>query len=37
MKNVLSIGASNSKKSINKLFASYIANQIEDARVTDLD
>lgn len=37
MINVLAIGASNSKKSINKLFANYIANQIEEANITDLD
>jgi len=34
MKNILAIGASNSKKSINKIYATYIAQQIENANVT---
>ncbi len=33
MKKVLALGASNSSKSINTLFATYAANQIEDATV----
>lgn len=37
MKNILAIGASNSKKSINTLLATHIANQIQDANVTTLD
>lgn len=34
MKKVLAIGASNSSKSINKTFATYIANQVENAEIT---
>ena len=34
---ILSFGASNSKSSINKRFAAYVANQIENAEVTVLD
>lgn len=37
MKKVLAIGASNSKKSINKILATYIANQIESATVISMD
>lgn len=34
MKKILAIGGSNSSKSINKTFATYIANQVENAQVT---
>jgi NAD(P)H-dependent FMN reductase len=37
MLKVLAIGASNSKESINKKFASYTANLIENAKVTTVD
>lgn len=37
MKKVLAIGASNSSKSINTLFATYVANQMEDSIVTTAD
>jgi len=37
MKNILAIGASNSKKSINKVLANHIANQIQDVNVTTLN
>lgn len=37
MKKILAIGASNSTKSINKIFASYIANKMEGVDVTILD
>jgi len=37
MKKILAIGASSSKNSINKKFATYTANRIEDASVTVLD
>lgn len=37
MKKVLAIGASNSSKSINKVFATYIANKIQNAEVTILE
>ena len=37
MKKVLAIGASNSKKSINKIFANYIANQLTNVQVTQVD
>jgi chromate reductase len=33
MKKILAIGGSNSKKSINKIFATYIANQLENVEV----
>lgn len=37
MKKVLAIGGSNSSKSINALFATYVAHQIEDALVISAD
>lgn len=37
MKNILAIGASNSKKSINKVLANYIASEIKDTNVINLD
>lgn len=37
MKNILAIGGSNSKKSINTFFATYIANQMNDVVVTTLN
>ena len=37
MKNILAIGASNSKKSINKVLANHIANKIENSNITVLD
>ncbi|MBL4708233.1 MAG: NAD(P)H-dependent oxidoreductase [Flavobacteriales bacterium] len=37
MKNIIALGGSNSKKSINKTFASYVANQIVDVQVTIVD
>ncbi len=37
MKKILTFGASSSKKSINRIFANYIANRINDAEVTLLD
>jgi NAD(P)H-dependent FMN reductase len=37
MKNILAIGASNSSKSINKVLATYIANEVIDGEVTALD
>lgn len=37
MKKVLAIGGSNSSKSINKVLATYIANQLEEVEVTALD
>lgn len=37
MKKILAIGGSNSKNSINTLFAAYVANEIEDARVITLN
>ena len=37
MKKILAFGASNSKKSINKTFATFVANKIEDARITVAD
>ena len=37
MLKILAIGASNSKESINKKFASYTANLIENAEVTIVD
>ncbi len=37
MKKILAIGGSNSKKSINKIFAAHIANQIDGAEVTVAD
>jgi len=37
MKKIVAFGASSSKKSINKLLASYVANQIKQAEVKILD
>lgn len=37
MKKILAIGASNSKKSINKTFATYVANQVENTAITVAD
>lgn len=37
MKKIVAIGASNSKNSINTIFATYIANQLENSQVTVLD
>ncbi len=37
MNNILAIGASNSSKSINKKFASYVAHQVKDANVSVVD
>ena len=37
MKKILAIGASNSSTSINKKFATYIANQLKDVEVTVLN
>lgn len=37
MKKILAFGASNSKKSINKTFATFVANKIENATVTVAD
>lgn len=37
MKKILAIGGSNSKKSINKILATYIANKIENVEVKILD
>ncbi len=37
MKNILAIGASNSRKSINKVLANHIANQVQDVNVRTLD
>lgn len=37
MKKILAIGGSNSQKSINTTFATYIANQLHDVEVTVLD
>lgn len=37
MKKILAIGASNSKKSINKTLATYIANQIQESEINVLD
>jgi NAD(P)H-dependent FMN reductase len=37
MKKVLAIGASNSSTSINTLFATYVANQLEDSTVDTVD
>jgi len=37
MKKVLALGASNSSKSINTLFATYVAQQIEEATVVTVD
>ena len=37
MKKILAFGASSSKKSINKTFANFIANSVNDAEVTLLD
>lgn len=37
LKNILAFGASNSKKSINKQLASFVANQVADAEVNLVD
>jgi NAD(P)H-dependent FMN reductase len=37
MKNILAIGGSNSKKSINKILATHIANQIKEVTVSTLN
>jgi len=37
MKKILAIGASNSSRSINKIFATYVANKVEGAIVTTAD
>ncbi|MDT0621683.1 NADPH-dependent FMN reductase [Croceitalea vernalis] len=37
MKRILAIGASNSKKSINSLFATYVANELENVSVITLN
>ena len=37
MKKVLALGGSNSKKSINKQFATYVANQLENVKVIIVD
>lgn len=37
MKKILVIGASNSRKSINKIFATYVAGQLEDVQVIVAD
>lgn len=37
MKQILAIGGSNSSKSINKVFATYIANQLKGSEVTIFD
>lgn len=37
MKKIIAIGGSNSSKSINKIFASHIANRIENAEVTTMN
>ena len=37
MKKVLALGGSNSKKSINKQFATYVANQLENVEVIVVD
>ena len=37
MKKILAIGASNSSKSINKSFATYVANQVKDSEVIAAD
>ncbi len=37
MKKIFAIGASNSKNSINKIFATHIANSLNDSEVTTLD
>lgn len=37
MKKILAIGASSSKNSLNKKWATYVANRIEEAEVTILD
>lgn len=37
MKNIIALGGSNSKNSINKKLASYVASQIEDAQHTVID
>ena len=37
MKKIVAIGASNSRKSINKRLATYVAHQVKDAEVTVVD
>lgn len=37
MKKIIALGGSNSKKSINKMLATYVANKIVDVEVTILD
>lgn len=37
MKKIIALGGSNSKKSINKMLATYTANQVENAEVTVID
>ena len=37
MKKILALGGSNSSKSINTTFATYIANQLQDSEVTVFD
>ncbi|WP_299222659.1 NADPH-dependent FMN reductase [uncultured Aquimarina sp.] len=37
MKKIIALGASNSKNSINKLFATYVANHLENTITTTLD
>ncbi|MFD0963919.1 NADPH-dependent FMN reductase [Pseudofulvibacter geojedonensis] len=37
MKKIIALGASNSKQSINKVLATYIANKVKDADVSTLD
>lgn len=37
MKKIIALGASNSKKSINKTFATYVANKISDVEVSIVD
>lgn len=37
MNNILAIGASNSSKSINKTFATYVANQMADVNISVVD
>ena len=37
MKNIVALGGSNSKKSINKTLATYAAKKIEDAQVSVID
>ena len=37
MKNIVSIGGSSSKKSINKIFAEHVASTVKDVRVVNVD